>query len=423
MHWNCPIVSRSALSRTGRNSVSRNAPKPSSPSHGCSRVPPPGTGYVRLPKRASNSFISLSSPTAGERGGERDLRLEPDVDAVGGRDAQHVDADAIAAPGRARDDVAPRRALRRVQPRVLREPAGPGQAGGGRDQLPLRLLVERAAVVDDADLVRAGAREAAERHEREDDHEQSDPDRTDREPDPTLTAGLARPAPSPRQLRQLVLEGHMRNVQAARSGPTRMVASRPARVAQLVEREPSKLEVAGSRPVARFDAAEDGVRLDGSRGVAQSGSAPGWGPGGRRFKSCLPDHAKALVRSHFSKRARSSRRGDGENLLHVAARVAACNGRLPAMRRGNCLRPVPPGAVAVGSGRSLFAPLRQRRSAAGSTTVSTRPVSMSLTRPDTTTALCTRRSPQSAATSMTTTAWGSSRLYRCDHQAGWFAAG
>ena len=25
------------------------------------------------------------------------------------------------------------------------------------------------------------------------------------------------------------------------------------------------------------------------RGVAQSGSAPGWGPGGRRFKSCLPD--------------------------------------------------------------------------------------------------------------------------------------
>src|SRR3954464_2193655 len=28
------------------------------------------------------------------------------------------------------------------------------------------------------------------------------------------------------------------------------------------------------------------------RGVAQSGSAPGWGPGGRRFKSCLPDYAK-----------------------------------------------------------------------------------------------------------------------------------
>ena len=36
---------------------------------------------------------------------------------------------------------------------------------------------------------------------------------------------------------------------------------------------------AGSIPVARFK----------PRGVAQSGSAPGWGPGGRRFKSCLPD--------------------------------------------------------------------------------------------------------------------------------------
>ncbi|MEY4954149.1 MAG: hypothetical protein RI981_234, partial [Bacteroidota bacterium] len=27
-----------------------------------------------------------------------------------------------------------------------------------------------------------------------------------------------------------------------------------------------------------------------SRGVAQAGSAPGLGPGGRRFESCLPDH-------------------------------------------------------------------------------------------------------------------------------------
>jgi hypothetical protein len=36
---------------------------------------------------------------------------------------------------------------------------------------------------------------------------------------------------------------------------------------------------AGSIPVARLL----------PRGVAQSGSAPGWGPGGRRFKSCLPD--------------------------------------------------------------------------------------------------------------------------------------
>ena len=27
-----------------------------------------------------------------------------------------------------------------------------------------------------------------------------------------------------------------------------------------------------------------------TRGVAQSGSALGWGPSGRRFKSCRPDH-------------------------------------------------------------------------------------------------------------------------------------
>ena len=35
------------------------------------------------------------------------------------------------------------------------------------------------------------------------------------------------------------------------------------------------------------------------RGVAQSGSAPGWGPGGRRFKSCLPDSTKGLENSSF----------------------------------------------------------------------------------------------------------------------------
>ena len=36
------------------------------------------------------------------------------------------------------------------------------------------------------------------------------------------------------------------------------------------------------------------------RGVAQSGSAPGWGPGGRRFKSCLPDSRKSLQIALFS---------------------------------------------------------------------------------------------------------------------------
>jgi hypothetical protein len=33
--------------------------------------------------------------------------------------------------------------------------------------------------------------------------------------------------------------------------------------------------------------------------VAQSGSAPGWGPGGRRFKSCLPDDGNPADRGVF----------------------------------------------------------------------------------------------------------------------------
>lgn len=31
------------------------------------------------------------------------------------------------------------------------------------------------------------------------------------------------------------------------------------------------------------------------RGVAQPGSASAWGAGGRRFKSCHPDHKKSLL--------------------------------------------------------------------------------------------------------------------------------
>ena len=32
------------------------------------------------------------------------------------------------------------------------------------------------------------------------------------------------------------------------------------------------------------------------RGVAQTGSAPAWGAGGRRFKSSRPDHSKTEYR-------------------------------------------------------------------------------------------------------------------------------
>ena len=51
---------------------------------------------------------------------------------------------------------------------------------------------------------------------------------------------------------------------------------------------------AGSIPVARSE-------FRAPRGVAQSGSAPGWGPGGRRFKSCLPD---SKVRANEKARVR-----------------------------------------------------------------------------------------------------------------------
>ena len=36
-----------------------------------------------------------------------------------------------------------------------------------------------------------------------------------------------------------------------------------------------------------------------TRGVAQSGSAPGLGPGGRRFESCHPDFGAATKLSFF----------------------------------------------------------------------------------------------------------------------------
>src|SRR4051812_26878715 len=44
---------------------------------------------------------------------------------------------------------------------------------------------------------------------------------------------------------------------------------------------------------AQASLTEPGAILAGERGVAQSGSAPGWGPGGRRFKSSRPDRRRA----------------------------------------------------------------------------------------------------------------------------------
>ena len=53
-----------------------------------------------------------------------------------------------------------------------------------------------------------------------------------------------------------------------------------AKVAQLVEHHVANVKVAGSSPAFRSI----------YRDVAQSGSASGLGPEGRRFESCHPDH-------------------------------------------------------------------------------------------------------------------------------------
>ena len=50
----------------------------------------------------------------------------------------------------------------------------------------------------------------------------------------------------------------------------------------VVAQKPSKL-------LGRVRFPSPALEVQQPRGVAQSGSAPGWGPGGRRFKSCLPD--------------------------------------------------------------------------------------------------------------------------------------
>ena len=39
--------------------------------------------------------------------------------------------------------------------------------------------------------------------------------------------------------------------------------------------------------------------LNEQRGVAQSGSAPGLGPGGRRFESCHPDNMQSVDNENY----------------------------------------------------------------------------------------------------------------------------
>ena len=81
----------------------------------------------------------------------------------------------------------------------------------------------------------------------------------------------------------------------------------------MVARQPSKLKAAGSIPVARFaslrlrftpsgakrSVGSKGAHVESAvpRGVAQSGSALGWGPSGRWFKSSRPDSLEARLGS------------------------------------------------------------------------------------------------------------------------------
>ena len=76
-----------------------------------------------------------------------------------------------------------------------------------------------------------------------------------------------------------VSEAYVRELTAAAAAAAAAVGA-VAGAARAARRPPAQAASAGG--ICR--------RLVPPRGVAQSGSAPGWGPGGRRFKSCLPDY-------------------------------------------------------------------------------------------------------------------------------------
>ncbi len=130
---------------------------------------------------------------------------------------------------------------------------------------------------------------------------------------PTPIAPIAKPMPrSPRGLpgpprrRVSFASSSSRAICAMyrprRRGPTSM--SLPARARSSVGRArafQARGRVRFPSPALRDETG------DRSRGVAQSGSAPGWGPGGRRFKSCLPDPAKALRNAGFCRLLGTSR--------------------------------------------------------------------------------------------------------------------
>jgi hypothetical protein len=81
------------------------------------------------------------------------------------------------------------------------------------------------------------------------------------------------------------------------------------------------------------------------RGVAQSGSAPDWGSGGRRFKSCLPDQYPYLERASRADRGALSRVHATFSATFASAACADAGG----VDRGGPAARGPPGAAAAGT--------------------------------------------------------------------------
>ena len=98
------------------------------------------------------------------------------------------------------------------------------------------------------------------------------------------------------------------------------------------------LEVGGRASATAIGYASDGRRSGASgdrvailtreRGVAQSGSAPGWGPGGRRFKSSRPDQRKARKCGPFALVAGGFKRRRGSTAIQKCPRSSASRAQI-----------------------------------------------------------------------------------------------
>src|SRR5581483_2111272 len=105
------------------------------------------------------------------------------------------------------------------------------------------------------------------------------------------------------------------------AGEVSTVALEPSKLSERV-----RLPSPALTPTAPRRIGSGSVESSQPRGVAQSGSAPGWGPGGRRFKSCLPDTKKRLRAERAQSGSRSGPPNVGAKKVTRDARLAS---RLP----------------------------------------------------------------------------------------------